>query len=422
MRIDIINKKEFVNIFNNTYGNLKINTINGLSIDSRKIKKGDIYFPIHGDFYDGHDFINKSFKNGAIISFSEKKSTNKKIIYTNSVKGEINKLCKMWRKLSKAKILGITGSNGKTTTKNILYHILINKFKCSKTIGNYNSSIGLPMTYLATSLCDDYCIIEYGASMPNEIKKLCEILGPDYSFITNISTAHIENYKSIDEIYKTKLAIYQYTSQNGISFINENNINIKKQKIKSQIIRFNSSRNKEKRKLLIPDHLKHIKELIISSNIICKTLGINNQTINKAITSFELPKGRGNILEYMDYTIIDDSYNANPKSMEFAIKRLNEMSTKGKKIIVIGDMLELGKHQIKEHENLSKAINNSNIDIILTFGKLIQTTFKKITNEKYSKHYNNITKLKIDLNNLASKNDLIYLKGSRSMKLERTYE
>ena len=428
MRIKIKNKKEFIILFNSLYKEVKINTINGLSIDSRKIQKNDIYFPIVGANYNGHNFINSSFKSGAIISFSEYSSKNKNIIKTKSVKYEIDRICKEWYKLSKSKIIGITGSNGKTTIKNLMYHIFKDQYQCSKTKGNYNSTLGLPLTFLSTPLNDDFCILEYGASKPNEIETLCKIVKPYYSFITNISNAHIENYKSLNEIYKTKIALYKYTHHKGIVFINSDNISLNREKIKSNIVKFsikNKSVNQKNiniRQKKIPTHLLHIKDTIESACIISQALNIDSRAINHAIKSFNLPIGRGNLINYKNYSIIDDSYNANPKSVEFAINRLSIARSKGKKIMIFGDMLELGNKKILEHKNLSKLINKSNIDIILTYGDLTKHTNANISISKYSKHYTNIEQLKIALNNIVCCNDLVYLKGSRNMRLEQIYK
>ena len=137
MRIEIKDKKNFISMFNKIYKNNNVSNINGISIDSRKIMKNDIYIPIKGEKYDGHDYINESFQKGAIISFSEQQSNNENIISTNSILTEIEKLAKNWSKLSTSKIIGVTGSNGKTTTKNLLFHILEKEFSCNKTVGNY---------------------------------------------------------------------------------------------------------------------------------------------------------------------------------------------------------------------------------------------------------------------------------------------
>ena len=435
MRIKITDKKKFIKMFNSTYKNNPIKKINGITIDSRKVMKDDIFFPIKGKNFDGHYFINNAISNGAIC-FSEQKYTGKNIIYTESIINEINSICKKWKKISKAKIIGITGSNGKTTTKDLLYHIFKNNYSTSKTIGNFNSSIGFPISFLSTKLTDDFCILEYGASKPKEIKKLCNIIRPDISYITNVSKAHIENFKSFNQLYETKLDLYKYTKESGKCFINSNNITIDKLKLKSKSILFDISKNNNiefiidnndsylkinNKKIYIPNHLIHIIDNILATCLISKSCNINDKKINNSLKSFNLPNGRGNIINYSYYKIIDDSYNANPESTILAINRFSQMHSSGKKILVIGDMLELGKDAIKEHKNIACELNKSTIDIILSYGRLSSNISENIIAKKHSKHYTNKIKLKIELNNLISKDDIVYLKGSRSMQLEKLY-
>ena len=140
-----------------------------------------------------------------------------------------------------------------------MYDIFKNKYSCSKTSGNYNSSLGLPLTFLSTCLNDDYCILEYGASKPYEIKALCKIIKPYYSFITNVSNAHIENYKSFNEIYKTKIDLYKYTNSKGIAFINTNCISIDKNEVNCEILNFDSKNELSDQAIKIPNHLLYIK-------------------------------------------------------------------------------------------------------------------------------------------------------------------
>ena len=430
MRIEIKDKKNFIEMFNSIYINHKISTINGISIDSRKVMKNDIFFPIKGENYDGHKFINDSLKNGAIVSFSELNTNNKNIIKTKSIKNEIHKLVRKWRELSKSKIIGITGSNGKTTAKNLLYHLLDNKFNCNKTIGNYNSLIGFPISFLSSRLNDDYSILEYGASKPNEIKHLCKIISPDYSLITNISNAHIKNYKSFKELFDTKYALYISTKSNGTIFINSDQVEIKDSIDNRKIISFGYRNNAKlinnyllinNKKISIPENIAYLKDIILSTYIISNYLGISNKEFENSLKSFSPSIGRGNYMKLNKFTLIDDSYNANPNSVKFAIDRFSNININGKKIFILGDMLELGDIEVNEHNKLAHTFNESNIDIILTYGNLSKDIHKNIHKQKYSKHYYNKNKLKNELNNLVCKNDLIYLKGSRSMKLENLF-
>jgi len=438
MRIKIKDKKNFIEMFNELFIANKIDTINALTIDSRKVNKNDIYIPIKGNKYDGHDFINSSLNSGALLCFSEN-NQQKNIIKTKSTIKLIEDLAVEWKKKSKAKIIGITGSNGKTTTKELLHSILSKKYNCSKSIGNYNSKIGLPLAFLNSNIDDDYCILEYGASRPNEIDYLCKILKPNYSLITNISNSHIENFHSQKEIVTTKNAIYENLNKNDIGFVNNDNSYTKKLVFNSNKITFgfnNKSdylckiKNINNKKILsinnndlkIPDRLYHLKENILSTYSIANYLNVDLKDICKSINSFNLPKGRGNEIKFNNIKLIDDSYNANPKSVQLAIKRINKIKNEGKKIFVFADMLELGEKSILEHEAISQFINKSKINVLLTFGNLSLFTSKKVfTKNIYKKHYTNLSDLKNDLKKISNTKDLIYLKASRSMKLEKIY-
>ena len=436
MRISIKEKESFKNLINKMF-NTNIKTINSFCIDSRQLQKNDIFLAIKGNNSDGHDFIEDAINAKASMIFSEKNYKNKKIINVRSTKEVLKNLAYNWINLFNKPIIAITGSNGKTTTKELLYHIMNKKFSCSKTIGNFNSTIGLPITFLNSKLNDDYCILEYGASKPDEIEYLCNIIRPDLSYVTNVSYSHIANFESLKQLNETKLYLYSATKKTGKCFINTDLIKINKDTLKSSYLEYSINNHSKlkcdfiplKKQLIIndvtiqiPDQLGHLKENILGVYMIAYYLGIENKEIINSINSFDLPRGRGNIVKYNEFSLLDDSYNANPSSFKIAIKRLNNINVKGKKILVVADMLELGSIARDEHENIARLINNTNIDIIITYGNLSEITQKYISKKKYSKHYNNKNKMKIEINNLICENDIIYLKGSRSMGLEYIYK
>ena len=439
MRTIIKNKESFTIMFNDMFPNHKINNVNGITIDSRDIQQDDIFIPIKGANYNGHDYIASALNSGAQLSFSEIKKNKKDIINVSNTKMAINAIAKKWQTISKAKIIGITGSNGKTTTKELLFMMLSKKYKCSKSIGNYNSSIGLPLTFLSSKIDDDFCILEYGASKPNEIIKLCKCIKPNYSLITNISEAHIENFSSLKEIVKTKSEIYNILEKDDIAFINRDQKNISTLKINSKKITFgyksksnyNGSLKIGKNNLLkinnntfsIPSNIIHLKDSLIATISISLFLNINNDDIQCALNEFTLPLGRGGKVIKNNLEIIDDSYNANPESMKLAIERFNNIKIDGKKIFVMGDMLELGKEELEKHGEISKAINNSSINTFLTYGELSKSTFDNVDDTYIiKKHFYSMNSLKELIKSIYLNGDLIYIKGSRSMKLERIYK
>ena len=438
MRIKIKDKNNFVKTFNQIYPENKIQNINGISIDSRTIENHDIFIPFKGNSFDGHKFIDNVLKKNGTICLSENKAIiHKRVIYTPSNKKALFGLASLWRKKMKAQVIAITGSNGKTTTKELLYHIIKDKYKCSKSIGNHNSTIGLPLSLFDCKIDDEYTVLELGANQPGEIKTLCNFIQPDLGLITNISNAHIGNFKSLEDISKTKSAVFTSLSISGIAFINLNDKAISKIPVKSNQVTFGINNNnadyngilKNNLKmeinnfmLDIPEEIYHLNEAIVAVYAISKTLKMNDDIFQKAINSFSIPNGRGEIKKINGLKIIDDTYNANPASMKFGITRLSKIKSKNRKILIIGDMLELGKYKIDEHIQIGKLINSADIDIVLTFGDIVEYTFKELnSNFLYKQHFSDMQLLKKKLKTIIEKNDLIYIKGSRSMQLERIY-
>ena len=437
MRIKIKDMNNFINTFNNIYPKNTINEINGITIDSRKIEENDIFIPLKGNNYDGHKFIKDVLKTKGTICFNENNEIkNKRIIQTKSNANSITELASSWRKKISSNIIAITGSNGKTTTKELLYYILKDKYKCSKSLGNHNSSVGLPLSLLNCKINDQYTILELGANQKGEIASLCNLVMPNYSLITNISNVHIENYDSFDELVRTKLAIFKKLNRNGTAFINLDDKEISKVKFPNKKITFGMNKISDfsgelkNNNLLIndkmfnvPNRMLHLQNIILSVYAISKTIGISDTHFQNSISSFHLPEGRGNSIKINGYKIIDDAYNASPSSMRLGIKRFSTLNSKNKKILIIGDMLELGHKTSSEHKKLGLFINNLNIDIVLAFGNSIKKTFSNLNdNFIYKNYFNKIESLKKKFDELVEKNDLVYLKGSRSTKLERIYK
>jgi len=438
MRIEIKDKNNFVKTFNQIYPENKIQNINGISIDSRITNHNDIFIPFKGESFDGHKFIANVLKKKGTICLSEDNSnSNKRIIHTSSNKHALLNLASAWRKKMQSKIIAITGSNGKTTIKELLSHIIQSKYKCSKSTENHNSTIGLPLSLFSCKINDDFTVLELGANQPGEIKALCDFVRPDFSIITNISNAHIENFSSLEDIIETKSAIFACLKPSGIAFVNLNDEAVAKIPIKSKTITFGVDNNNADYNgilkndfkirinnftLNIPKEISHLNEGLLATYAICNTLRISNNDFQEAINSFSIPNGRGQIKNINGLKIIDDAYNANPASMKFGIMRLSKIESKNRKILVVGDMLELGDSKIDEHVKIGKLINNSNIDIVLTFGDIVEYTFKELNNKfLYKKHFNNMTLLKEKFKKITKKNDLIYIKASRAMQLERIY-
>ena len=440
MRINI-NKSEILSqIIKKITGETLTTPITGITTDSRDCKPGDLYIALLGNRSDGHDFLYQVDNINAAAALVSKENTTEKLKLKQICVQDTNKVLGMiankWRKNFDIPVIAITGSNGKTSTKELLYHILKEKYNVHATEGNYNTSIGLPLSLLGLNKSHDISIIEMGANQPGDIKYLCEIAEPTHGLITNISSAHLEGFQTIENIVDTKGSLFKYL-RNGISFINYADERIKSINNIGQKITYGLNANCD-----FPADIHHendgsitltidaqeiktkSKNLSFAKNIIAVsavsiTLGIEWKLLQEKILTFIPPKGRCKVITYNSITIIDDTYNANLESCIAAIDYLNAFSGSGRKILVLGDMLELGTASTSQHEKLGSKCSAANLDAVFTIGKRTLSTQSKIHGVPINLHYNNSGDLISSLKSQLQDNDKILFKGSRGMKMEK---
>lgn len=447
--------KEIGEIINGNivYNNFKI--INTFSINSKKIELNGLFIPIIGQKYDGNDFILDSVKNGVEACLITKNYKNKKsvirickkrnvsIIEVDDTLDSLSKLANHNRLKNKDTILiAITGSNGKTSTKDILYDVLKYDYNVLKTEGNLNNHIGLPLTLLKLNN-HDICILEMGMNHLGEIEKLSNIALPDIAIITNIGTAHIGLLGSRENILKAKLEICSGLKDNGLLILNNedellNSINLNNH---INICRYgyddinNIKRKKDNIFFRINDQKIKIKEVgefdLINSILAYKIathFNITPKNISKYLKLHKNPKMRMELIKYKKNLIINDSYNANYDSMKSGIEFvLKKYQKKYHILLYLGDMLELGEWSRYYHHKIGTLINSSNIDVLYTTGdeikfineavnnlKIIKKEFKINSNDDYKSICNSI---KNDLKKY--KRSIVYFKGSRRIGLDK---
>ena len=437
MRIKIQEKELFKKLIDKNF-NLELNNVNGICTDSREVKKGDIFIPIKGKQLDPHKFIPDVIEKKPSMIFSEIQFQDENIINVKSTKDTLKKLSSDWIRFFKKPIIAITGSNGKTTTKEMLNDIFRHTHKTNYTSGNYNSSVGLPVNLFQFCLDAKFTILEMGANEPNEIDYLCQIAKPNYSLITNIQNAHIGNFDSFDELINTKMSIFKNTFINGKIFENADDINIVKNSkgIKNKV-RFSFKDSKVdffgefkiikgknhffiNGKEIFNSQLNRIMaQNMLASYSIAAVLGVEHNIIEKVFQNFKFLKGRGKQIKKNGYLIIDDTYNANLESFQFGINSFMQVQCKGKKILIIGDMKELGDKSERHHYDLGEYINIQKPSIVFSVGNLIHKTLSKIKNKEITcHHFKTMNSLINNLKSTLNKGDAIYLKASRSMKFE----
>ena len=404
-----------------------------VSTDTRKIAKNDLYFALKGDNFNGNAFTKQALENGAAycIIDEEKFAINNQCIVVEDVLETLQKLATFHRTYLKLPIIGLTGSNGKTTTKELIHAVLSKKFKTSATIGNLNNHIGVPLTLLKMNTETEFGIVEMGANHKKEIAFLCNIALPDYGLITNFGKAHLEGFGSIDGVIEGKSELYKHLiSHKKTIFINSTDpIQLEKSKNATTInfgnketddfeIHFKSAqpnvtvtfKNVEINSQLIGEYNFNNISVAIAIGAYFK---VDEKLIKEAIENYSPKNNRSQIVEKGTTKIILDAYNANPSSMKVALENFGKLEAENK-IAILGDMFELGQDAKKEHIAIAEQANSLNVSKVIFIGENFHEAIPK-TNETY-KTFNNF-KEQFQLESL--KNATILIKGSRGMALER---
>ena len=441
MRIDLPNPDKFKHIFDMTLDESLSEKVDGISTDSRDIKEGDLYLAISGEKVDGHSFLEEVFAKGASTALVNKSIDNfkGKLIKVDDPVYAIGKIAKTWRDQFQIPVIGITGSNGKTSTKELLKYILSAKYDIHATEGNYNTSIGLPLTLLRLTEYHGVSILEMGANQPGDIEKLCKIAYPTHGLITNIAPAHLEGFGDIQTVANTKGELFKFLS-NGLSFINAADNRVNDLETYGDTITFGLTSNcdyptdlhhNNDGSIILTIDAEEIKtnsiNLSFAKNVIaCSTiaseLGLSWEAIKDRILTSQPPKGRCEIKTNGQITVIDDTYNANVDSTIAAIDYLKAFSGNGKRIFVFGDMLELGASSEDQHRIIGKKCQKEELSVVFTIGNETIVAHEEINNSILHKHFEQKESLLSNLNEIISEGDKILVKGSRGMRMEEIVE
>ncbi len=429
-------------------GKMKPINFNGLSIDSRLIKKDNLFLTIKGKKNDGNKFIFDALKKGAgcVVTSSKFRKKNKKIIKVKNPFSFLNHFAKLKRDYSSSRIIAITGSAGKTSLKELIKDLLQDLAKTHSSPRSYNNHLGVPISLSNLSLEDKFGVFEVGMSKAGEIRKLTKLVKPEIGIITNVGEAHMENFKNINGIAKAKSEIIENIQPGGTIILNRDDkfFNYFSNKAKKYKLKISSFGIHKKSDIRLTKIQKKGKTINISVNLKAQNLnfGIKNLNIKNVLASiavlkalklkisefkskfkrFDSPEGRGknhSIYRYNKrFKLIDESYNANPLSVKSAIKKLSLIKKeKYKKYLILGDMLELGSKSKKYHEDLSKVINNSDIDKVFIKGKKTIFTYKQLNKDKRGNILQNSDDIDLSLSKIISNNDYLMIKGSNATGL-----
>lgn len=434
-------------------GNAEIEVAN-VCIDSRKIASGDLFIPIRGERFDGHDFIVPSLEAGAVAALTQVDTLpveGKTIIRVEDTQKALKDLAAWYRRLFTLPLIGITGSVGKTSTKDMVSSVLEEKFHVLKTQGNFNNEIGLPLTVFNLNATHEAAVLEMGMSNLGEISRLTKIAKPRIAIITNIGMSHIENLGSRENILKAKLEIIEGLDESGLVVLNgddgllaaagkqlkcrtvfygiENEADFRAFDIRNEGekgIFFKVRFGEIEYNVHVPVPGQHNIYNALAAMAVGVELKLPMESIIEGIARFSPGKMRLNIMTHNGIKIINDVYNASPDSMEAAIRVLKDISESGRSIVVLGDMLEMGAWASDAHKGVGKFAVSKGICDILTVGPnaryIAQGAREAGLPEEHIHSFDSNTQVNEFLNGFVKQGDVVLVKGSRGMRMEEIVE
>lgn len=416
-----------------------------VTTDSRNCPPGSIFFALKGESFNANEFAGKALESGCAYAVVDEKqfAVDERFILVDDVLKALQNLANLHRKTLNTKIIGITGTNGKTTTKELIAAVLQEKFNLHFTKGNLNNHIGVPLTLLQLNASHELAVVEMGANHPGEIAFLCNICEPDFGIITNVGKAHLEGFGSFEGVMKTKAELYDFIVKSGKGiFINQDNNYLNTMAEKAGVndalkIPYSLTKNKEEsvtygrvfasspllevichenidEPLLIQTQLigSYNAENVLAAVTIGQFFGLNNDQIKSGLEKYQPQNNRSQLTITAKNKLVVDAYNANPTSMKAAIQNFADMQVNGK-VLILGDMLELGEQTENEHQQVIELLKQGNFEQVYLIGKVfnaLQHPFASFENKDL---------LIEEIKNLPLKDKFILIKGSRGIQLEK---
>ncbi len=428
-------------------------TYSSVSTDSRRIKKDQLFFALRGPKHDGHEYVLDAIRRGAggavveTVPEGMESLGDVSLIQVDSTVKSLGALANRWRrKFKKLKMICITGSNGKTTTKEMTHGILSIRYAVLKNSGNFNNNIGLPLTLLKLEKQHDVCVAELGMNDFGEIRELVSIAEPDIGAITNIGRAHLEKLGDLEGVARAKGELVEdfdrgktFVVNNDDPYIREiaqntdcrkiyygidsRDVDVYAENIKTEgttSISFDLVIGDKSSNVRLRGIGKHNVMNALCAASISMSLGITPEEIQAGLERYSPAYMRLEIIESpQGYTIINDTYNANPDSVIKALEELSALKNNNRTIAVLGDMLELGNNSAKEHKQIGELINELSIDYTICMGKYSKCIKEGIRDKQKVSYVESHLEASELLKSMAEKGDLILIKGSRGMMMEK---
>ena len=429
--------------------NRKVN----LCMDSREKAKGVVFWPIKGVRLDSHQFVNQMEKEGALMSvvnqetmeeYSTRNETFKAYAPVNDTTKALLKLAQGYQRRFKVKKVAITGSNGKTTTKEMVKAVLSSKFVTHATQGNFNNHIGVPITLFQLKHSHEAAVVEMGTSGPDEIRPLSLAAEPDVAVITNIGASHLERLGDLDGVFKEKINITAGLKKGGVLIVNADDPRLCKVKstknfkvvtfglrrgmIKPQKLQWNENAcadfyvGRTRFVLNVPGN--HNLYNALAAIAVGEAFRVSKAQIARALGNFRATNMRMEIKKANGFKIVSDCYNANPSSTRMALQTIGNMNVEGCRIAVLGDMLELGKVSCEQHKSIGALVPEMNFDLLVAVGKEARHYVEGAKQRGMAnvEHFDSVQEAIEFLSDVVSKGDVLLVKGSRGMKMEQVVD
>lgn len=426
--------------------------VSGISIDSRKINPGDMFIALTGESFDGHDFIDKAIESGAVLVIAQRMPEDNRIPYilVEDTLKALQGISSYYRSKFNIPFVAITGSSGKTTTKDMIASVLTRRFSVLKTEGNFNNAIGLPLTLLKLQYNHQIAVLEMGMSSLGEIRLLSDIARPDIGVISNVGLTHIEKLGSRENILKAKLEIFSYFNSDSTAVINGDNdmlhdfsdhrFRVIKYGLKedNEIFAYNIKEKGEAGiefsvdldgvrtnfRVLLPGI--HNVYNALSAIAVARLFAMDAVEIQKGLNNFKPSEMRMEMIDLdSGIKVINDAYNANPESMKAAIDVLHTIKSEGRGICILGDMLELGELSSGEHYKIGAYAASAGVDAIIAVGEFAENIKIGATASGMNSNvfiFSDAKSAAPFIDNVVKPGDTVLIKGSRGMKMEYIVE
>jgi len=409
--------------------------VTGVSTDTRSIRAGDLFFALRGANFDAHDYLAQAFEKGAVAAIVDRdvEAPGLTIRVDDTLKA-LGSVAGAYRMTLGARVVGVVGSNGKTTTKEMIAHVLGRDRRLVKAQGSFNNNVGVPVTIFQADERTESAILEIGTNHPGEIAKLGEIARPDIAVLVSVGAEHLEGLGSLDGVADEETAIFGYLRSGGYAVVHDDpRILTRLHLSPEKFVTFGLTRSAD----LHPTWIEGMRfgvrgvefrlnllgewniQNALAATAVAMLHGLPLDEIAARLADFRPPKMRMERLELAGVTIINDAYNSNPESASRAVREFARFPSMGRRVAVIGDMRELGPTSETYHRELGRQLADSPVDVVVAVGREVRALLAELDGRKESHGFESVEAMKSSLESLIRAGDAVLLKGSRSVGLER---